>query len=109
MKTLVTYATRHGATKGIAVHVGQAFERAGFDVVVRPIGQARDLEDYDAIVIGAAAYMMRWLKEATDFVRDHRAVLATKAVWTFSSGPTGTKDATLTAFAVRSMESRNSG
>jgi menaquinone-dependent protoporphyrinogen oxidase len=47
--------------------------------------------DYDAFVIGSAAYNHHWLKEATGFVRRHRALLASRPVWLFSSGPVGTE------------------
>ena len=45
---------------------------------------------YDAFVIGSAAYMFHWLKEATSFAKRHRAMLAERPVWLFSSGPLGT-------------------
>jgi menaquinone-dependent protoporphyrinogen oxidase len=51
----------------------------------------KDVGGYDAFVIGSAAYMFHWLREAGTFVRRNRAVLATKPVWLFSSGPLGTE------------------
>jgi hypothetical protein len=41
-------------------------------------------------VIGAAAYMFHWLKDATRFVKRHHRLLAERPVWLFSSGPLGT-------------------
>ena len=35
--------------------------------------------------------MGRWLKEATEFTRRHRASLAERPLWLFSSGPLGTE------------------
>lgn len=49
-----------------------------------------DLAVYDAFVIGSAAYMYRWLKDATDFVKRNRGLLEQRPVWLFSSGPLGT-------------------
>jgi menaquinone-dependent protoporphyrinogen oxidase len=49
------------------------------------------VEQYDAYVIGAGAYMGGWLKEAGQFVRGNRELLVTKPVWLFSSGPIGTE------------------
>ena len=46
---------------------------------------------YDAYVIGSAAYMFHWLKDAVGFVRRNRAALVGKPVWLFSSGPLGTE------------------
>ena len=50
-----------------------------------------DLSGYSAFVIGSAAYLGHWLKDATAFVRRNQAVLAMKPVWLFSSGPLGTE------------------
>jgi menaquinone-dependent protoporphyrinogen oxidase len=41
------------------------------------------------VVIGGAAYMFHWLKDATAFARRHRKELANRPVWLFSSGPLG--------------------
>jgi menaquinone-dependent protoporphyrinogen oxidase len=59
------------------------------------VNAAGDLLVYDAFVVGSAAYMGSWLKEATEFMRSNRVMLATRPVWVFSSGPLGTasKDA----------------
>jgi menaquinone-dependent protoporphyrinogen oxidase len=90
MKILVAYASRHGATKGIAERVARTLEGTGLEVALRPVKDAGPLYDYDAFVIGSAAYMGGWLGEATAFVRRHRELLADRPVWLFSSGPIGT-------------------
>jgi menaquinone-dependent protoporphyrinogen oxidase len=54
------------------------------------VTQVADVEPYDAFVIGSAAYLFHWLKDATRFVKRHRAVLAYRPVWLFRSGPLGT-------------------
>jgi menaquinone-dependent protoporphyrinogen oxidase len=90
MKILVACASRHGATQGIAERIGQVLERHGLEVTVRPIQEADALEQYDAFVIGSAAYAGGWLGEATTFVRRHRSFLESRPVWLFSSGPVGT-------------------
>lgn len=89
MKVLVTYASRHGSTRGIAERIAEVIQRQGLEVSVRPIGQDGSVEQYDAYVIGSAAYMTSWLREATAFVRAHQRLLAGKPVWLFSSGPVG--------------------
>jgi menaquinone-dependent protoporphyrinogen oxidase len=91
MKILVTYASRHGATEGIAERIAQTIELAGLPVSLRTVEQAEEVDAFDAFVIGSAAYMGRWLKEASRFVRNHRSVLASRPVWLFSSGPLGTE------------------
>ena len=90
MKVLVAYASRHGATKGIAERIALTIQRPGLEVTLRPIDQATGADQYDAFVIGSAAYVSHWLKEATQWVRRHQSLLASRPVWLFSSGPIGT-------------------
>jgi menaquinone-dependent protoporphyrinogen oxidase len=90
MLVLVAYASRHGATRGIAERVAERLRTEGLDVDVRPAAEVRDALRYDAYVVGGAAYMFHWLKDATRFVERNRALLAARPTWLFSSGPTGT-------------------
>jgi menaquinone-dependent protoporphyrinogen oxidase len=85
MKLLVAYASRHGSTGEIAHHIA-----ARLGTVALDLPEHRDQPDllaYDAFVVGSAAYMGRWLPEATDFVRDHALLLRAHPTWLFSSGP----------------------
>jgi menaquinone-dependent protoporphyrinogen oxidase len=91
MNVLVAYSSRHGATAGIAERVAAALRDAGLAAEALPVAQVHDVERYDAVVVGSAAYMYHWLKEAARFVRRHRDVLAQRPVWLFSSGPLGTE------------------
>jgi menaquinone-dependent protoporphyrinogen oxidase len=91
MKILVAYASRHGATTGIAERITQTLERAGLDVTLRPVEDVGSVDAYGAFVVGSAAYMGGWLGDATAFVRRHRDLLSDRHVWLFSSGPTGTE------------------
>jgi len=90
MKVLVAYATKHGATRGIAERIGSTLERHGLEVTVASVKDVRETDTYDAFVVGSAAYMFHWMKEAKQFVARHRSVLAAKPTWIFSSGPLGT-------------------
>jgi menaquinone-dependent protoporphyrinogen oxidase len=89
VNVLVAYASRHGATQGIAERIGATLGQEGLEVTVRSVQDARDVGTYDAYVIGSAAYMGGWLGEATTFVRRHHGLLAERPVWLFSSGPIG--------------------
>jgi menaquinone-dependent protoporphyrinogen oxidase len=90
MNVLVGYATRHGATKGIAERIAQTLERSGLSVTLTAVRPDTRADAYDAYVIGSAAYMGGWLEPATGFVRRHRDLLASRPTWLFSSGPIGT-------------------
>jgi menaquinone-dependent protoporphyrinogen oxidase len=90
MHVLVAYATRHGATEGIAERIADTLRTAGLQVDLRDVSTVKDLTGYDAFVIGSAAYMYHWMKEAQAFVRQNRDALSRKPTWLFSSGPLGT-------------------
>ena len=86
MTVLVTYASRYGATAGIAEQIAATLTAAGHAAQARPVDKA-DLAGAEAVVVGSAVYFGSWLKPATDFVQKHRATLAERPVWLFSSGP----------------------
>jgi menaquinone-dependent protoporphyrinogen oxidase len=90
MMVLVAYASRHGATAGIAERIAAGLREAGITAEARSVSDVRAITGYDAFVVGGAAYMYHWMKEATDFVKRHRAILVKRPVWLFSSGPIGT-------------------
>lgn len=89
MTVLITYASKHGATQGIAEHIADTLRGEGLDVEVRPVAGTGDLDRYDAFVIGSAIYFGSWQKDAARFVQRNQSLLAAKPVWLFSSGPVG--------------------
>lgn len=91
MAVLVAYASKHGATEGIAQRIAAQLRQLGQSVDLQPVESAGDPARYEACVIGSAVYMGSWMKEAADFVRSNREALAGRPVWLFSSGPTGTE------------------
>jgi menaquinone-dependent protoporphyrinogen oxidase len=91
MTVLVAYATRHGATAGIAERIAAGLRSAGVFAEARSVNDVRDIVGYDAFVIGGAAYMFHWLKDAAGFVKRYRTTLAERPTWLFSSGPLGTE------------------
>jgi menaquinone-dependent protoporphyrinogen oxidase len=92
MTILVAYASKHGSTQGIAGRIADTLEKMGKEAVLRQIdGDVGHLEAYEAFVIGSAIYAGSWMREATEFVRHNREVLAGRPTWLFSSGPLGTE------------------
>jgi menaquinone-dependent protoporphyrinogen oxidase len=89
MKLLVAYASRTGSTKGIAEFIGEKVRGRGIQVDVQEVGDVHNVGDYDAFLIGSAVYMFHWVKEARQFVLRNRALLSSRPVWLFSSGPVG--------------------
>ena len=91
MTVLVAYASRHGATQGIAERIAARLTHDGVAADAIPAATVRDASGYDAFVVGSAAYMFHWLTDAVRFVKRNRATLAARPVWVFSSGPLGTE------------------
>jgi menaquinone-dependent protoporphyrinogen oxidase len=91
MRVLVAYASRHGATQGIAERIAETLQAAGVGAEAIPAKAVKSIAGYDAFVVGSAAYMFHWEKDASSFVRRNRAGLAAKPTWLFSSGPLGTE------------------
>lgn len=90
MNILIAYASKHGATAGIAARIAERLDGAGLTTELVPVDEVKSVGQYDAVVLGAAAYMFHWMKEATSFARHHRAELRERPTWLFSSGPLGT-------------------
>lgn len=94
MQVLLIVASRHGSTIELARAMGQALTAHGAQPVVRVVdevdtGPEGELAAADAVVLGSALYLRRWLEPATVFAREHGARLRTVPVWLFSSGPVG--------------------
>jgi len=90
-RVTVVYASRHGATRGIATRIGEVLRERGLETTVVEARDAPNPATADAIVLGSAAYMGKWLDEANDFVRKHGDALRSRPTWLFSSGPVGTE------------------
>ncbi len=88
-RVLVAYATKYGATAGIAEKIGQVLQEAGLAVDVKRADQAGDPGGYQAVVLGSAVYIGKWRKEAARYLKAHEKALAQRPVWLFNSGPLG--------------------
>ena len=92
MRVLVTAASRHESTREIAEAIATGLVERGIESVAVPIGQVTTLDDFDAVVLGSAVYMGRWLGETRRFAQIHASALCMLPVWLFSSGPVGPAD-----------------
>jgi menaquinone-dependent protoporphyrinogen oxidase len=76
-RILVTYATMAGSTAEVAQVVADTISdqlgRDGNQVAVRPIHQAGDPADYDAVIVGGPM-IMGWHREALGYLKRHRRV-----------------------------------
>jgi menaquinone-dependent protoporphyrinogen oxidase len=92
MNVVVVYASRYGATKGIAEFIAEKLRAQGVPAEARSVDSRPDPGQYDAVVLGSAVFLGRWMQSAVEFAERNREVLASRPVWLFSSGPLTLKD-----------------
>ncbi len=69
------YASKCGSTGGVAEVIGQALCDQGAAVDVRLATEVNDLSAYQAVILGSAIRMGRWLPEAVKFVETQQDAL----------------------------------
>lgn len=89
---LVAYASKYGAAAGIAEKIGQVLNESGYFVDILTVEHVKDLESYQAVVLGSSVYIGQWRKKAVKFFKKNQKVLSEKPVWLFSCGLTGKDD-----------------
>jgi menaquinone-dependent protoporphyrinogen oxidase len=87
MKMLVAYGSKRGGTEGLAQMVAEGLRAEGFTVDVAPARGIKEIDGYDAVVVGGALYALRWHRDAHRFVKRHVAALRERPTYFFSSGP----------------------
>lgn len=91
MRVLITAASKHGSTAEIAARIAEVL-RAGLPgdaaVEVLPAAEVGDVTAYDAVVLGSAVYLGRWVGDARHLA-ERIATGPPRPVWLFSSGPIG--------------------
>ena len=87
MKTLIVYATRHGATAGTAEEIAKILRQESFEVKVVNAKEEKikDISEYELVIVGSGLQMFRWTSEAEDFLKKFRNDLANKKVALFVS------------------------
>jgi menaquinone-dependent protoporphyrinogen oxidase len=89
MKVLIVVASRHGATTGIASALADELRHDGHTADIVNTTDAPPPMGYDAVVVGSAVYIGKWLKPAREYLERHQLELSNLPVWLFSSGPAG--------------------
>ena len=92
MNVLVAYTSRLGSTKAIAERLVVRLKTNDIQATGHDLQVPIDPGPYNAFVIGSAVYAGHWMDGASQFARDHAAVLSRWPVWLFSSGPLGRPD-----------------
>lgn len=106
MHVLVGYASWQGSTAEIARRIATTLEGSGIAVKAAPVGDVKDLTDYDAVVLGSAMHNQAWMKEAADFIHCNATALSRRPVWLFSVGMTAGLPRPLRRMARTAQEQR---
>ncbi|MCD4732744.1 flavodoxin domain-containing protein [bacterium] len=69
MKILVGYASGYGATQAYAEFITEALQQAGHEVEALDARKAKQLDDYDHVIIGGSIRAGNWLGHATKLTR----------------------------------------
>ncbi len=75
-RILIAYGSRCGSTGGVAEDIGKVLSKAGAGVDVHPVKDVNDLSSYQAVIVGSAIRMGKWLPEAVEFVKAHQSALS---------------------------------
>lgn len=89
MRVLVAVGSRHGSTREIGERIAEMLREHDLQVEVDSMLNIQDLSRFDAVVIGSAVYMGKWITAARSFLERFGHDLASVPTWIFSSGPVG--------------------
>ena len=83
-RILIAYASRTGVTAEFAQTIAQAPAFAADSVQVLKMQDVRDLDGFDAVILGSSVRFGQWLAEAQKFVEGHQAALAQRPTALFT-------------------------
>ena len=84
---LLAYATRYGSTQEVAEVITAGLRETGLKVDIQPMAEVGTLDNYDAIILGAAIYNANWNLDAHHFVLQHQEALSQLPIAIFTLGP----------------------
>ena len=92
---LLAYASRYGSTQEVAETITAALREARLEVDIQPMQEVKTLDDYAAVVLGAAIYNARWHPDAHHFLSQYQETLKKRPVAIFALGPLSTGNAAM--------------
>jgi menaquinone-dependent protoporphyrinogen oxidase len=86
-KALIVYGTRYGATAMTSEEIADVFRQEGLDVRVVNLKdeKAKDISEYDLVVVGSGIRIKKWTKEPEKFLKKFQKELANKKTAIFIS------------------------
>lgn len=79
MRILTVYASAHGSTAEVGRFIADVLRARGIEATATAAGLARQVEGFDAYILGSAVHNGLWLPEMATFVR--RSVLSDEPVY----------------------------
>ncbi len=92
---LLAYATRYGSTQEVAEAIAAELQQAGLKVKLQPMREVAAVDNYAAIVLGAAIYNAKWHPDAHHFLMQHQEGLSQRTVAIFALGPLNASSAAM--------------
>ena len=92
---LLAYATRFGSTQEVAESVATSLRETGLKVDLQLMREVESLDQYEAVVLGAAIYNTKWHADAHQFLARHQAALTQRPVAIFTLGPLSSSEAAM--------------
>ncbi len=92
---LLAYATRYGSTQEVAETITTTLREDGIQVDIQPMQDVNSLDNYTAVVLGAAIYNARWHPEVHKFLSRYQETLKQLPVAIFALGPLSTSVAAM--------------
>jgi menaquinone-dependent protoporphyrinogen oxidase len=89
MRMLIAVSSKHGSTREIAESIAETIRGPGIEVEVADAKEVESVGPYDAVIVGSAVYLGRWIEPARSLVTRSADALRPRPVWLFSSGPLG--------------------
>jgi menaquinone-dependent protoporphyrinogen oxidase len=93
MRALIAYASKYGSVEEVARYVGAVFRDRRVTCVVAPVGDVKDVYEYDLVVLGTGLYMGRMHRDARRFLKRHYEALEHVPFAVFAMGPLSDEDA----------------